>query len=142
LWSSRGAETVYLACFRNAAALGDYMANLHESIAILGAGTLGEFREEDQICAAWVASRLVERGYSPANCRTGALIERWRDAPASACLMGNSAAYLRRSHQEADLEFVLNHVNDLQDAFVFRDGEVMQAAARVPLRAAAMGMTV
>ena len=143
LWSSRGADAVYLACFRNAMAVGDYLTNLYESITIIGAGTLGEFREEDQICAAWVAARLIDQGYSPANRRTAQIVDRWRDAPASACLSGNSAAYLRRSRQEADLDFVVSHVNDLEETFMFQHGEVIRA---VPVVAAAppavMHMTV
>jgi 2-phosphosulfolactate phosphatase len=142
LWSSRRADAVYLACFRNAIAVADHIANLYQSITIIGAGTLGEFREEDQICAAWVAARLMDQGYSTANYRTAQIVDRWREAPASACLSGNSAAYLRRSGQEADLDFVVSHVNDLEETFMFQHGEVVRAVPVAPVQPAVMQMTV
>jgi 2-phosphosulfolactate phosphatase len=126
LWSSRNAGEVYLACYRNAASVARYIAGKYERIAIIGAGSRGEFREEDQICAAWIAADLLKYGYTAANTETSDIVDRWKDAPASACARGKSAAYLRRSGQEKDLEFVLSHVNDLDDVFVFDDGEVIR----------------
>src|SRR6266704_2781103 len=41
------------------------------------------------------------------------LVARWRGAPVSAIAAGHSAAYLRRSGQVADLDFVLGHIDDL-----------------------------
>src|SRR5262249_49376856 len=54
-----------LCCFRRAAPLAGYLAERHSRIAVIGAGSLGEFREEDQMCCAWIASGLMSRGYVP-----------------------------------------------------------------------------
>src|SRR5262245_41293251 len=45
-------DAAYLGCFRNYSALAQHMAHHHSRIAIIGAGSLGQFREEDQICCA------------------------------------------------------------------------------------------
>ena len=58
---------IYLSCFRNYSVLADYLAMRHARVAIIGAGSLGEFREEDQICCAWVAAALMSRAYLPEN---------------------------------------------------------------------------
>jgi hypothetical protein len=36
---------------------------------------------------------------------------------------------LRRSGQEEDLRFVLKHVDDLADVFLYRSGEIVREAA-------------
>ena len=45
-------------------------------MAVIGAGSRGEFREEDQLCCAWVGDLLVEAGYEPADARTADVIAR------------------------------------------------------------------
>ena len=94
-------------------------------MAVIGAGSRGEFREEDQLCCAWVAEALVGLGYAPEDARTAALIERWRGVPSDAWTGGRSADYLRRSGQTEDLDYILGHVADLDAAFALRDGEVV-----------------
>jgi phosphosulfolactate phosphohydrolase-like enzyme len=79
-------------------------------VAVIGAGTRGEFREEDQMCCAWIAARLVEAGYVAQNASTRALIGRWRAEPAQACLESKSVDYLRRTRQLEDLDFILSHI--------------------------------
>lgn len=133
LWSSRKADVVHLACFRNAAAVSRSVAGRHEQITIIGAGSRGEFREEDQICAAWIGADLMNRGYRAADTLTDEVVDRWGSAPASACIRGKSASYLRRSGQESDLEFVLEHVNDLDEVYVFGEGEVVRDEQTCPL---------
>ena len=133
LWSARNADVVHLACFRNAAAVARSMAGKHERITIVGAGSRGEFREEDQICAAWIAADLMDYGYLPGDASTTEVAGRWRNAPASACIRGKSASYLRRSGQERDLDFVLEHVNDLDETYIFDEGEVIRAKQEYPL---------
>ena len=119
-----GSESVYLGCFRNCSALAEYLAGRHPRIAIIGAGCKGEFREEDQICCAWIARDLIRMGYSPANAQTEAVVGRWQDAPAEACLCSRSVDFLRRTDQLRDLEFVLAHINDLEAVFTVENGEV------------------
>ncbi len=56
------AEHVYVACLRNWRAQARWMVGRHDRVVVLGAGTRGEFREEDQLCCAWIARELVEQG--------------------------------------------------------------------------------
>jgi len=119
------AEAVYLASFRNYAATAAYLAGRHRRVAVLGAGTRGEFREEDQMCCAWVAAGLLDAGYVVEERGTANLVDRWRGAHAGACLVSKSVDYLRRSGQLRDLDFILEHVNDLAAAFVVKGDEVV-----------------
>ncbi len=125
--SSAFAET-YVACLRNYKAVAACVAVRHERIALLGASIRGEFREEDQLCCAWIASELERLGHEPENPSTRALIDQWQHEPVRACASGNSAAYLRRSGQLDDLNFILSHVNDVPLAFRLAEGELRPAA--------------
>ena len=118
LMDSAGSEAVYAACLRNYDAVARHLASRHERVAVLGAGTRGQFRCEDQAVCALVAHRLVESGYVPENQQTVEWIERWRllsfESITEHIRAGRSADYLRRSGQEEDLAFVLEHHNDLE----------------------------
>lgn len=130
-----GCEAVYLACFRSHSVLPEYLAGRHSRIAIIGAGSRGEFREEDQICCAWIAAGLMNRGYMPENRQTAAVVSRWRDVLPQACLCSRSVDYLRRTGRLSDLDFILAHVDDLPSVFAVADGEVKmicQAQAFAP----------
>lgn len=117
-----------VACLRNWSAQADAIAASGPSTVVLaGAGTRGEFREEDRLCAAWIGARLVEHGYH-ASGSTLRVIDEWRDAPAEAITEGASARYLRDSGQLADLTYILEHVADLDDAFEVRGTEVVRSA--------------
>jgi 2-phosphosulfolactate phosphatase len=116
----------YLACFRNYSFAARFVRR-HPRVAVIGAGSRGEFREEDQMCCGWVAAELLKAGYEPRDMRTLEMIERWRDVPPIACANGNSASYLVRSGQTRDLEFILAHINDLEVAVVIEGNEVVVA---------------
>jgi 2-phosphosulfolactate phosphatase len=115
--TAAGAEAVYLACLRNYSAVARHLAGRHAHIAVIGAGTRGQFRREDQIGCALVAKRLMDLGYAPENRQTVECVSRWTsgsfDSALDAIRGGKSAEYLRRSGQEPDLEFVVSHVDDL-----------------------------
>ena len=119
-----GCEAIYLASFRNYSVLADYIAARHARVAVIGAGSLGEFREEDQICCAWIAAGLMRRGYVSENPETEALVRRWRGARPEACMVSRSVDFLRRTGRMRDLDFVLTHIDDLKSVFTVRDGEV------------------
>jgi 2-phosphosulfolactate phosphatase len=133
-------EFTYLACFRNHASVSQHLKAHHSHVALIGAGTRGEFREEDQICCAWIARELITAGFEPENERTAAIVEKWGNAPADACLVSRSAEYLRKSGQTMDLDFTLEHVNDLPMVFMMKDGEVVairkgaKVEVQIPLR--------
>lgn len=122
---ARQCEAAFVACFRNALATARHLASAHERIAIIGAGSRGEFREEDQMCCAWIGDWLWSAGYAPETGAAAAVVKRWRGMPAEACARGKSAAYLIRSGQSADLEFVLTHVNDLHAAYSIGQSEIL-----------------
>ena len=117
----------FAACFRNHTATARALAGHDGPIAIIGAGSRSEFREEDQMCCAWIAAELLAHGYSAADARTLEIVERWRAAPAEACDVGNSVAYLRRSGQLADRDFIVSHVNDLEMVCAIEGNEVRPA---------------
>jgi 2-phosphosulfolactate phosphatase len=118
----------YVSCLRNASAQGDHLAAMGADVAIFGADSRGEFREEDQLCAARIAGRLIAAGHSPADVFTERLLDRWLDAPDESFLASRSAKYLRDTDQEHDLEYVLEHVDDLSTIFLVREGEVVVEA--------------
>ena len=121
-------ESIYLACFRNHSAVAGYLADRHPRVAIIGAGSKGEFREEDQICCAWIAARLMTLGYGPEDPRTASIVRQWQNAPPSACLCSHSVAFLKRTGRFSDLDFILGHIDDLQAVFAVQHGEVKMIA--------------
>jgi 2-phosphosulfolactate phosphatase len=123
-----GCQATYLGCFRNHSVLAGYLADRHARVAIIGAGSKGEFREEDQICCAWIAAGLVSCGYRPESLRTALIMNRWRDAPAQACLCSRSVDFLKRTGRLSDLDFVLGHIDDLRAVFPVQGREVKMIA--------------
>jgi 2-phosphosulfolactate phosphatase len=126
-------QAVYVACLRNYRALIAYLAEHHPTVALIGAGSRGEFREEDQLCCAWIAEGLLAAGYQPQNGRTSAIIKRWSGVPVDVITEGASADYLRNSGQVRDLEYILTHVNDLNEVYRFERGQVVKEAAELLL---------
>jgi 2-phosphosulfolactate phosphatase len=126
MYEAAKCEAAYLACFRNYSFAARFVRR-HPQVAVIGAGSRGEFREEDQMCCAWVGAELVKAGYEPKDMRTLEIIERWRGVPPIACANGNSATYLVGTGQAQDLEFILAHVNDLDAAVVLKRDEVVMA---------------
>ena len=122
-----GCDAVYLASFRNYSSLPAHLARRHDRVAVIGAGTKGEFREEDQICCAWVAAALMMRGYVGETADTYSVVNRWQNAPPSACLCSNSIDFLKRSGKLQDLDYILAHIDDLRQVFEVRNGEVMMS---------------
>ena len=125
--ASHSEEAAYLACFRNYSAVVRHLAGRHRKIAIIGAGSREEFREEDQMCCAWIAEQLLRVGYAAENSATRDIVERWSGAPAEACWVSNSVGYLRRSGQMPDLSFILDHVDDLNSVFTVAEDEIVIA---------------
>jgi 2-phosphosulfolactate phosphatase len=119
------ASACYVACLRNWAATVAYVAERHQRVAVIGAGTRGEFREEDQYCCALIADGLVTQGFLPEGAQTLEVMERWRGKAFDAWRDSKSVDYLTRSNQLRDLEFILDHENDLRAAFAVRHGEIV-----------------
>ena len=130
-----GAESqaMYVACLRNYTATAKYLAAHHPTVAVIGAGSRGDFREEDQLCCAWIAEQLLNVGYEALDARTAAIIEQWSGKPVGVVTVGASADYLRNSGQVRDLEFILAHDDDLDEVYRFERGQVLKEAVELAL---------
>jgi 2-phosphosulfolactate phosphatase len=117
--------SVYVACLRNYGALVRHISGVPVDVAVIGAGTRGEFREEDALCCAWIAAGLLDSGFEAADDRTLETVERWAGRPVDSFVGGNSSAYLRATGQLHDLDFILSHVDDLDAVFTRRNGEIV-----------------
>src|SRR5215472_1940701 len=126
--AAKGSAACYVASLRNYTAQIHHLIKHHPRVAVIGAGTRCEFREEDLLCCSWIADGLVEAGYSPANDQTAEWIRRWKNAPIEDMLVSNSVAYLKRSGQLYDLRFVLSHIDDLPSVFELQGDEVVMLA--------------
>jgi 2-phosphosulfolactate phosphatase len=124
-------QPMYVACLRNYSAQAAYLAAHHSKVALIGAGTKGEFREEDELCCAWIAQGLLKAGYEPENARTAAIIDRWSGAPVEIIADGASAEYLRRTNQTRDLDFILMHIDDLNEVYHFEGQQVVKRSAEL-----------
>jgi 2-phosphosulfolactate phosphatase len=125
--ASRG--VTYLACLRNARAQAQHLAERERDVLILGADSRGEFRAEDQLCAARIAAGLIRRGYRTEDAATEAALEQWADAPDDAFVGGPSYRYLTDTGQEDDVRFVIEHIDDLSSVFTVEEpgGPVLAA---------------
>lgn len=121
-------EPVYVASLRNYGAVVRHFSRTSERVAVVGAGTRGEFRDEDALCCAWIAAGLLDSGFEAADDRTRETVDKWAGRPADSFLEGNSAAYLRATDQVRDLDFILSHVDDLDTVFARTDGEIVRAS--------------
>ena len=113
MYEIRHRKSAYVACFRNYSATITHLAQNHNNVVLIGAGTRGEFREEDQMCCAWIANGLMAAGFIPEDAETQMFVDRWRHAPRNGFLMSRSVDYLRRSDQLRDLDFILEHFDDV-----------------------------
>ena len=133
IMNARGCEALYLASFRNSRSMACRLINEnHRRIALLGAVSRGQFREEDQICCAWIGAQLVQAGYVPENETTVKVLSRWADAKPADCLISRSVDYLKRTGQFADLRFILERIDDLDETFMLPNEEVVMIAPDVP----------
>jgi 2-phosphosulfolactate phosphatase len=126
LLNAVGSEAVYLACLRNLSAVARYIDGRHQRVAVLGAGTRGVFRREDQMGCAWVAEKLLNVGYLAESQQTSELVARWHNANVEKIRGGKSAAYLQRSGQVEDLEYIVSHVDDLDTVPALVQGELIR----------------
>ena len=138
LLNAVGSEAIYLACFRNVSAVARHIDGRHERIAVLGAGSRGQFRREDQIGCAWVAGKLLEAGYLSETQKTSDLVSRWHKASADEIRGGKSAEYLNRSGQLKDLEFILDLIDDLDTVPSLVNGELISVSGCIESARAAV----
>ena len=123
------ADAVYLACFRNVMTTAAFLAERHNRIAVIGAGTRGEFREEDQMCCAMISAELIRLGFEAEDVNTAEIVDRWKDADPNAWIESKSVSYLRDSGQLDDLDFVIKHREDIDAVFMMKHNEVVLVSA-------------
>lgn len=123
--NARGAQAVYLACLRNAAATAAYVAEHHERVAVIGAGFGHQTRCEDQIVANQLALDLVKRGFKPDGLGTEREIARWGGADMALARLGRGAELMCRIGRQQDVDFALARRDDLQEVCEFHNGEVV-----------------
>jgi len=141
LAAARGASAIYVACLRNLTATTELLVASHTRVALIGAGTRGMPRPEDQLVCAWIGDRLQSLGWTAENERTVEEVERYRGASVQLLRSSPSARYLEESDQVGDLEFVLSHVDDVNAVGIFNGQQVslLPAAAGVAELAAGDG---
>jgi 2-phosphosulfolactate phosphatase len=122
--AAKECDAVYAACLRNYTAQIRFLVAHHRNVAVIGAGTRGEFREEDQMCCAWIAEGLINAGYQPRGEQTTKLVECWSGSSVDAFLKSKSVEYLRSTAQLGDLNFILEHIDDLDDVFALKNSEI------------------
>lgn len=120
---------VYLACFRNLTATARHLAQQHQRVLILNAPHDADVRCEDQIAAGRLVRALVEAGFTASGIGTGETLDRWGRADVELTQWGRSAEELRRRRRNADVEFVLTHVDDLDTVCLHAKGRLIAAAA-------------
>ena len=124
--AGKNSQSMYVACLRNWRAAARRLEGRHRKIAVIGAGARGEFREEDQLCCAWIAEELLSLGYKPLDAKTADIIRKWSGVPLGEITQGASANYLRRTNQTRDLDFILSHINDLDRVYRLEEGQVVE----------------
>lgn len=126
-------QAVYVACLRNYKAQIAYLAMHHPRVAVIGAGSRNQFREEDQLCCAWIAEGLLAARYEPLDEKTTTIIDQWSGVSIDEITGGASAEYLRNSGQIRDLDFILSHIDDLAEVYRFEQGQVVKEAVELAL---------
>ena len=124
LSEARGARSIYVACLRNMIATAAQLIGTHRTVALIGAGTRGEARPEDQYACVRIAEILQSQGYVPEDRRTVAELAQYRGVAVSAMRSSPSADFLRETGQQHDLDFVLSHVDDIDASAVFNGQQV------------------
>lgn len=115
----------YLCCFRNIAAVTERIVDQHDHVVIIGAGSRGQFRKEDKMGCAYLASRLMDQGFLPASSEVDSFVRKWSAVEPVEAASGRSADYLRNSGQSRDLDFIINHIDDLSIAPVLFGHEIV-----------------
>jgi phosphosulfolactate phosphohydrolase-like enzyme len=122
--------TAYVACLRNLEATANELARSHFGVVILAVGYHGDLCAEDQMAAAWLAARLRSRGFALDGRGTFEEVKRWTSFDPSLVRLSRSAARLRARAQEADVDFVVSHVDDLNVVCSYAEGELSDPVAR------------
>lgn len=122
----------HVACLRNYQAQIDYLLDRPQDVALVGAASLGEFRPEDQLCCSWMLAGLIAGGYEP-DAASLDFLAQWTGATLGVILESASARFLLEAGRHEDLDFVLDHVDDLPFACMLLGGRLVTTGSP-PLR--------
>jgi 2-phosphosulfolactate phosphatase len=125
LHAARAGRDVLVGCLRNAAATAVAAGRAGRDVVFLAACTRGEFREEDRLLAGWTVKDLVAQGYEADDTLTRRTLDEWGEAAPRDILESASVRFLIDAGHEDDLDFVLQHVDDVPFAVRFSDGELV-----------------
>lgn len=125
LRQATSADVIYAACLRNVCAQVACLLTEDRNVAVIGAGTGGEHRREDDLGCARVAAGLLAGGFA-ADPTTRALVDQIGGLPTEWAGSGRSAAFLRRVGRQDDINFVLSHVDDIEAVFQVAGTEVLR----------------
>jgi 2-phosphosulfolactate phosphatase len=117
----------YAACLRNAQAQATRLIAAHEHVLLLAGEHRIQFREEDRLCCGRIAGALLKAGFEPRDALVEEIVKHWADAPDDALMESQSVRYLADTGQFHDVEFVLEHVDDLDSVYEMRDGELVRS---------------
>jgi phosphosulfolactate phosphohydrolase-like enzyme len=120
---------VYVACLRNFEATADELALQHRRVVLIGAGEGGEVCAADQMATAWLALRLQGRDFDLEGRHTVDEVTRWGPSDVALIGLSRSAERLRARGGNAELDFVLHHVNDLDVVCAYDGGELADPVA-------------
>jgi len=123
---ARRHAAVFPASLQNVKALVEYLAGFRRPVAVIGAGTRGAFREEDQLGCAMVVAGLMTEGFVPADGTTLSLVEDWAGERIDAILTSESAKWLAANDKQADVAFVLENVNNLDLVVTLAGSELVK----------------
>jgi phosphosulfolactate phosphohydrolase-like enzyme len=116
---------IYIGSLQNVGATARMLSQNHARVGIVGAGFRGEARSEDRIAAARLADALLRLGFRCDGMSTVQEIQSWALADLSLVSWGKSCDYLRREGRGADVDFILQHQDDINLACCYMpDGEV------------------
>jgi phosphosulfolactate phosphohydrolase-like enzyme len=121
---ARGASAIYVACLRNFTATATQIAFADRRVALIGAGTRGEARPEDQMVCAWIGRLLIDHGFRAENEATLQEVAAWDGVGVEVITSSPSAEYLRKTNQTQDIDFVLGHVDDIEAIALYNGQQV------------------
>jgi phosphosulfolactate phosphohydrolase-like enzyme len=130
LANASGPRQTFVASLRNLSATVAALEG-HERVAFIGMGSGTEVRFEDQMAAAFMARRLLDRGFEVDGLATRSQVDRWAGADVALLSWGKSAEELRTTGHHEDLDFVLGAVDDLPIVCRYDRGEVRGERRRI-----------
>src|SRR5207247_10685234 len=93
-------------------------------LVMVVAGRRDDTSHEEQLVCAWTGDKLLAAGSEPASAPTLDEVEGWRGADHRIMGRSPSADYLRTTGREADIDFVLEHVDDIPEVAVYNGQQV------------------